>query len=211
MKLIFATANAGKVSEAQNILGKEFTVITASEAGITEDIPEDCNTLRGNSQQKAQYIFDRTGRDCFADDTGLEVEILGGAPGVFTARYAGEPANPAKNIDKLLREMARREFEASQMRDLGITTVHATRKARFRTSVTLILNGEKYFFDGIMEGTIARERHGDGGFGYDPVFIPEGCRVTAAELPREMKNAISHRGKSLRAMAEFFVSLHHYA
>jgi len=203
MKMIFATANPGKASEAENILGKKFNVITSSEAGITEDIPEDGNTLRANSLQKAQYIFDRTGSDCFADDTGLEVDILGGAPGVHTARYAGEPANPAANIDKLLKEMSRREFEASIMREMGLSTPHATRKARFRTSVTLILDGVKHFFDGIMEGRIARSRHGDGGFGYDPVFIPDGCDVTAAQLSKEEKNAISHRGKALRAMAAY--------
>jgi len=207
MKLVFATANPGKVSEASNILGDKYEILTAAQAGIKEDIPEDGDTLRANSLQKAQYIFDKCGKDCFADDTGLEVDILGGAPGVHTARYAGEPVNPAANIDKLLREMERREFEASIMREYGLSTPHATRKARFRTSVTLILGGVKHFFDGIMEGRIARERHGDGGFGYDPVFIPDGCEVTAAELTKEQKNAISHRGKSLRAMAEFLKSL----
>ena len=203
MKLVFATANPGKVSEASNILGDKYEIITAARAGIAEEIPEDGDTLSANSLQKAQYIFDRTGQDCFADDTGLEVEILGGAPGVHTARYAGEPANPSANIDKLLKEMERREFEASIMREYGLETPHATRKARFRTSVTLIIKGVKHFFDGIMEGRIARERHGDGGFGYDPVFIPDGYEVTAAQLTKEEKNAISHRGKSLRAMAEY--------
>lgn len=207
MKLVFATANPGKVSEASNILGDKYEIITAAQAGIKEDIPEDGDTLRANSMQKAQYIYDKCGKDCFADDTGLEVEILGGAPGVHTARYAGEPANPAANIDKLLKEMERREFEASIMREYGLSTPHANRKARFRTSVTLILGGVKHFFDGIMEGRIARERHGNGGFGYDPVFIPDGYEVTAAELPKEQKNAISHRGKSLRAMAEFLKNL----
>ena len=203
MKLVFATANPGKVSEASKILGEGFEILTSAEAGIREDIPEDGETLRSNSLQKAQYIFDRCGCDCFADDTGLEVDILGGAPGVHTARYAGEPANPAANIDKLLREMQRREFEASIMREFDLKTPNATRKARFRTSVTLILGGEKHFFDGVMEGRIARERHGGGGFGYDPVFIPDGCTVTAAQLSPEQKNAISHRGKALRAMAEY--------
>lgn len=207
MKLVFATANPGKVSEASNILGDKYEIITAAQAGIKEDIPEDGDTLRANSLLKAQYIYDKCGKDCFADDTGLEVDILGGAPGVHTARYAGEPANPAANIDKLLKEMERREFEASIMREYGLSTPHATRKARFRTSVTLIINGVKHFFDGIMEGRIARERHGNGGFGYDPVFIPDGFEVTAAELPKEQKNAISHRGKSLRAMAEFLKNL----
>jgi len=203
MKIVFATANAGKVREAADILGKGFEIITAAQAGIREEIPETGFTFRANSLQKAQYIYDRTGENCFADDSGLEVDILGGAPGVETARYCGEAHNSEKNMEKLLREMARREAEASMMRDLGIPTPHATRKARFRTSVTLILNGEKHFFDGVMEGSIARERRGDGGFGYDPVFIPKGMDQTNGELGVEFKNTISHRGKALRAMAEF--------
>ena len=203
MKIVFATGNPGKLREAQEILGAGFELVTPAEAGIPEDIPETGNTLRANSLQKAQYIYEKCGMDCFADDTGLEVEILGGAPGVETARYAGEQKNPADNIDKLLREMARHEVEASVARSYGIDTPKATRKARFRTSVTLILDGEKHFFDGIMEGQIARKKAGKGGFGYDPIFIPDGYDVTAAEITEEEKNAISHRGKALRAMAEF--------
>lgn len=203
MKLVFASANPGKLREAAEILGDGFEIISAAEAGITEDIPETGNTFRANSLQKANYIYERTGMDCFADDSGLEVEILGGAPGVETARYSGPDRNPSRNIDKLLSEMARREREASAMREMGISTPHATRKARFRTAVVLILGGEKYFFDGTMEGSIARERHGEGGFGYDPVFYPEGLDKTSAEISEDEKNAISHRGKALRAMAEF--------
>ena len=203
MKIVFATGNPGKLREAQEILGEGFELVTPAEAGIPEDIPENGNTLRANSLQKAQYIYDRTGLDCFADDTGLEVEILGGAPGVHTARYGGPQKNPADNIAKLLSEMARLEQEASILRDYGFSTPHATRRARFRTSVTLILGGEKHFFDGIMEGRIARRKAGKGGFGYDPVFIPDGYGVTAAEITEEQKNAISHRGKALRAMAEY--------
>lgn len=203
MKIVFATGNRGKLREAAEILGEGFQLVTPAEAGIEEDIPETGNTLRANSLQKAAYIYNKTGLNCFADDTGLEVDILGGGPGIHTARYAGEQKDPAANIRKLLSEMARREQEASVARELGISTPHATRKARFRTSVTLILDGEKHFFDGIMEGRIATERHGEGGFGYDPVFIPEGYDVTAAELSEKEKNAISHRGKALRAMAEF--------
>ena len=203
MKIVFATGNPGKLREAQEILGEGFELVTPAEVGIPEDIPETGHTLRANSLQKAQYIHEKCGLDCFADDTGLEVEILGGAPGVETARYAGEQKNPADNIDKLLREMARHEAEASVARSYGINTPNATRKARFRTSVTLILGGEKHFFDGTMEGRIARAKAGKGGFGYDPVFIPDGYDVTAAEITEEEKNAISHRGKALRAMAEF--------
>lgn len=203
MKLVFATANPGKVREAAEILGPGFQIITTAEAGITEDIPETGTSFRANSLQKAQYIYERTGLDCFADDSGLEVDILGGAPGIHTARYCGVAHDSAGNMAKLLAEMARMEAEASAMRAMGISTPHATRRARFRTSVTLIIGGEKHFFDGVMEGSIARERRGDGGFGYDPVFIPEGMAQTNGELGEAFKNTISHRGKALRAMAAF--------
>ena len=203
MKLIFATGNRGKLREAAEILGEGFELVTPEEAGITEDIPETGTTLRANSLQKAQFIHDRTGLDCFADDTGLEVDILGGAPGVETARYAGPERDSNANIDKLLAEMARREKEAAMARTSGLNTSHADRTARFRCCVTLILDGKPHFFDGVMEGEIAKERHGNGGFGYDPVFIPAGSRVTNAQISEEEKNAISHRGKALRAMAEF--------
>lgn len=206
MKIVFATGNPGKLREASEILGEGFELVTPAEVGIPEDVPETGNTLRANSLQKAQYIYDKTGMDCFADDTGLEVDILGGEPGVHTARYGGPQKNPADNIARLLREMAVREQEASVARQYGIDTPRATRHARFRTSVTLILGGEKHFFDGIMEGTIARQKAGKGGFGYDPVFIPDGYDVTAAEITEEEKNAISHRGKALRAMAEYLKS-----
>ena len=206
MKIVFATGNPGKLREAGEILGEGFELVTPAEAGIPEDIPETGETLRANSLQKAQYLYEKTGLDCFADDTGLEVEILGGAPGVHTARYGGPQKNPADNIARLLREMACREREASVAREYGFNTPHATRRARFRTSVTLIIGGEKHFFDGIMEGQIARVKAGQGGFGYDPVFIPDGYDVTAAEITEEQKNAISHRGKALRAMADYLKS-----
>ena len=206
MKIVFATGNPGKLREASEILGEGFELVTPADAGISEDIPETGETLRANSLQKAQYIYEKTGLDCFADDTGLEVEILGGAPGVHTARYGGPQKNPADNIARLLREMACREREASVAREYGFNTPHATRRARFRTSVTLIIGGEKHFFDGIMEGKIAYTKAGKGGFGYDPVFIPDGYDVTAAEITEEQKNAISHRGKALRAMADYLKS-----
>ena len=209
MKIVFATGNRGKLREAGEILGEGFELVTPAEVGITEEIPETGATLRANSQQKADYIFQKTGLNCFADDTGLEVDILGGAPGVETARYAGPEKDPARNIAKLLKEMSRREQEASIARELGLSMPHATRAARFRTSVTLILNGERHFFDGIMEGSIARQRSGEGGFGYDPVFIPEGYTQTAAEITEEEKNAISHRGKALRAMAAYLHDRNH--
>ena len=204
MKIVFATANKNKIREVAEVVGDEFEIVSAAEAGVSEEIPETGNSVYANSVQKAEYIYNKTGLDCFADDTGLEVEILGGAPGVKTARYAGEPANPDRNMDKLLAEMARRQYEASIMRAMGLKTPHATRRARFRTCITVILGGVRHFFEGIMEGQIALKRSGKGGFGYDPVFLPDGCDgLTSAEITEEHKNAISHRGKAVRAMAAF--------
>ena len=203
MKIVFATGNPGKIREAAEILGEGFELVTPADLGITEDIPESGNTLRANSMQKADYIYKKTGLNCFADDSGLEVDILGGAPGVETARYAGPEKDPDANIEKLMSEIARREKEAAMARTNGLATPKANRNARFRTSVTLILNGRRHFFDGVMEGTIALKRAGKGGFGYDPVFIPAGYDKTNAELGDSVKNAISHRGKALRAMAEY--------
>lgn len=190
MKIIFATGNKGKLREAAEILGDGFTLLSPAEMGITEDIEETGETLRENSVIKADYIHARTGLDCFADDTGLEVDALGGAPGVHSARYATEGHDFEANIDKLLAELAKLPGEP--------------RTARFRSVVTLIFKGEYHFFEGTLEGVIAPERRGANGFGYDPVFIPD-CHpeVTVAELDDEAKNAISHRGKALRAMAEW--------
>ena len=203
MKIVFATGNPGKIREAAEILGEGFELVTPASLGITEDIPETGNTLRANSMQKADYIYKKTGLPCFADDSGLEVDILGGAPGVETARYAGPDKDPKANIAKLLTEMARREKEAAMARTNGVTTAKANRNARFRNSVTLVVNGEHHFFDGVMEGHIAYAPAGRGGFGYDPVFIPEGYGKTNAQLGEAVKNTISHRGKALRAMADY--------
>ena len=208
MKIVFATGNPGKIREAAEILGEGFELVTPAEMGITEDLPETGNTLRANSMQKADYIYKKTGMNCFADDSGLEVDILGGAPGVETARYAGPQRDADANIDKLLNEMARREKEAAMARTNGLSTPKAQRTARFRTSVTPIVNGEHHFFDGVMEGSIGYERAGKGGFGYDPIFIPKGYDKTNAQLGESVKNAISHRGKALRAMAEFLNGQH---
>lgn len=190
MKIIFATGNTGKLREAQGILGPDYELVTPAQVGITEEIPETGETLKDNSIQKAMYLYERTGMDCFADDTGLEVDALGGAPGVHSARYATDGHDFAANCDKLLRELAARPGEP--------------RTARFRTVVTLILGGEKHFFDGVMEGKIAEQKSGNGGFGYDPVFISDDYPDrTVAELPDGTKNEISHRGKAMRAMAEW--------
>ncbi len=207
MKIVFATGNGGKLREAREILGGGFELVTPSEMGITEEIPETGNTLSTNSRQKAEYIWDRCACSCFADDTGLEVDILGGAPGVHTARYAGEEKDFNRNIDKLLRDMEIREMEASMAREAGLSLKNLGRRARFRCVVTLIINGEKHYFEGALEGKIARTRSGKGGFGYDPVFIPdEYPDRTLADITEEEKNAISHRGKALRAMAEWLAA-----
>ena len=189
-RIIFATGNKGKLREAAGILGPEYELLTPEEFGITEDIPETGETLAENSLQKARYVYERTGLDCFADDTGLEVDCLDGAPGVHSARYASDGHDFDANIAKLLKEMS-------------LKGPDALRSARFRCVVTLILSGEVFQFDGRMEGSIAAERIGTKGFGYDPVFLPAGQTRTLAETGEEMKNRISHRGQSLRAMAAF--------
>ena len=155
-----------------------------------------------NSLQKANYLYDKTGCDCFADDTGLEVDALGGAPGVYTARYAGDDKDFNKNMDKVLHELAVLEGEAHMAAGLGLKTKPVSRRARFKSVVTLIIGGEKKIFEGTLEGVIAREKSGNGGFGYDPIFIAdEYPGLTLADISEEQKNDISHRGKALRAMA----------
>lgn len=193
MKLIFATHNEGKLSEAAEILGPGFELISARQAGVCTEIEETGSTLQENSQIKAEYLYKLCGEDCFADDTGLEVDALDGAPGVYTARYAGEGCDFEANMDKLLSELAKCPEKA--------------RKARFRSVVTLILKGKCYFFHGVLEGSIAMEKSGCKGFGYDPVFIPD-CfpSKTLAELGEEVKNTISHRYKALDAMRNFIQS-----
>ena len=204
MKIVFATGNSGKLREASEILGEGFELVTPQQVGIEEDIPETGNTLRANSLQKAQYLFDRCGCDCFADDTGLEVDALGGAPGVYTARYAGEGKDFNANMDKVLYELQVLEGEAHMAADLGLSVKPFSRRARFKSVITLIINGQKHFFEGVLEGTIARVKSGNGGFGYDPIFIAdEYPGKTLADISEEQKNEISHRGKALRAMAQW--------
>lgn len=245
-KIIFATGNSHKLREASEILGPGFTIVCAADAGVAEEIPETAGTLAGNALQKARYLSGRTGEMCFADDTGLEVEALGGAPGVYSARYAGPGHDSEANMDKLLAELAA----------LG---PGVCRRARFVTHIALILpDGTVHGFEGEMRGEIASARSGSGGFGYDPVFIPDeipaccvgrpfsgcpggavpsgadaGCdgaqecgreaaasaggakdlrlvpntgRLTVSEISEEAKNAISHRGHAMRAMAEWLYS-----
>lgn len=209
MKIVFATGNGGKLREASEILGRGFELVTPAEAGIHEDIPETGNTLMSNSRQKAEYVWYKCGSTCFADDTGLEVDLLGGAPGVHTARYAGEDKDFNKNMDKLLHELSVAECEAHMAKELGLSVRPITRTARFRSVITLIENGEKHYFEGVLNGKIARVKSGSGGFGYDPVFIAdEFPGQTLADISEEQKNSISHRGKALRAMSEYLNNEH---
>ena len=194
MKIVFATGNKGKLREASEILGEGFELVTPADFGITEDIPETGDTLKENSLQKAQYLFDKCGCDCFADDTGLEVDALGGAPGVYTARYAGEGKDFNANMDKVLYELSILDGEVS-------------RRARFKSVITLMIGGQPHYFEGTLEGVIAQEKSGNGGFGYDPIFIAdEYPGMTLADITEEQKNEISHRGKALRAMAAWLKS-----
>jgi XTP/dITP diphosphohydrolase len=192
MKLCLATNNAHKVEELQALLGEKFQLQTLKEIGCFDDIPETANTFDGNSLQKAMYVWERFKIDCIADDSGLEVDALNGEPGVFSARYAGTPSvgeqvNHAKNIEKLLRNLK------------GIEN----RAAQFRSVITLLINGESHFFEGIIRGKITQERHGEKGFGYDPIFMPEGYDRTFAEMTMEEKNPISHRGLAVEKMIDF--------
>lgn len=199
MDLIFATANQNKLNEAKSILGNSFTLIMPKELGYLEDIPETGKTLEENSMQKCLKVFDLFGKDCFADDTGLEVEALDGAPGVFSARYADgwgdsptSTHNHLNNMLKLLSELERVEHE-------GIYN----RNARFRTVVTLCYNGKFYTFEGVVNGMITKDMRGKNGFGYDPIFLPNGYNRTIAQMSNQEKNAISHRGVAIRKVAEF--------
>lgn len=190
MKIIFATGNKGKLREASDILGEGFELVSPADLGITEEIEETGDTLKENSIIKAEYIYKRTSMNCFADDTGLEVDALGGAPGVHSARYATEGHDFEANIDKLLAELAKHPGEP--------------RTARFKSVVTLVIDGEMHFFEGTIEGRIAEKRAGTHGFGYDPVFIADAYPDQSfAEVGEDAKNAVSHRGKALRAMAQW--------
>jgi XTP/dITP diphosphohydrolase len=233
MKITFATGNKGKLREAQEILGADFEIITPKDLGMTGDIEETGTSLMANSLIKAKYIYDNYGVNSLADDSGLEVEILGGAPGIYSARYAGPEHDFQANMDKLLDEMARMMKEASRAREYGINTVHATYRARFRTVVTFIMDGKINYFEGQLDGKIGLTKKGTNGFGYDPVFIPdmipaeaaeplpEGSAfslepdadglvknigmITLAQLSEEQKNAISYRGKAMSKFASFLL------
>ena len=197
MEIIFATGNAHKAVEAQKALGDSFTLIMPKELGFTEEIPENGDTLQANAIEKAEFLWKRFGKNCFADDTGLEVDALDGAPGVYSARYAGPDKGSEANMTKLLAELEAAAAKGGEI----------SRKARFRTVVALILEGELHLFNGVLEGEIALHRSGSEGFGYDPIFIPSGYTKTLAEISLDEKNAISHRGKAMRALAEYLKCL----
>lgn len=187
-KLIFATNNKHKVDEVRAALDGMVQIVTLAEAGLSGEIPETADTLQGNALQKAQWVWERTGMDCFADDTGLEVDALGGAPGVYSARYAGEHCSFDDNINKLLAALEGR----------------TDRRADFRTVICLIEGGEPKYFEGRVDGQILTERHSNGeGFGYDPVFMPDRFALSFAEMPLDVKNLISHRGLAVQKLAEY--------
>ncbi|RIJ48625.1 non-canonical purine NTP diphosphatase [Maribellus luteus] len=193
MELVFATNNAHKVKEIQSILGDEFRLLSLNDIGCDEDIPEEQETLEGNASQKAFYVYNKYGYNCFADDTGLEIDALNGEPGVYSARYAGEEKNPEANMQKVLTKLAKIN----------------NRNARFRTVISLVINGKEVLFEGIVNGEILTEKRGDAGFGYDPVFKPEEKDQSFAEMELSEKNKISHRGRAVQKLVEYLKETEH--
>ncbi len=187
-KLVFATNNAHKLKEIRAILGNSIEILSLADIHCHADIPETADTLEGNARQKSRYVYEHYGLDCFADDTGLEVESLGGAPGVYSARYAGGQGHDSQaNMNKLLKEMEEKN----------------NRKAQFRTIISLIEKGEERQFEGIVKGQITKEKRGESGFGYDPIFQPDGYDTTFAELGSDIKNRISHRARAVAALCDY--------
>lgn len=187
MKLVFATHNQNKLKEVQSLLPKTIELLSLNDIGCTEEIQETSKTIEGNALLKAHYVKENYGYDCFADDTGLEVEALNGAPGVYSARYAGEAKNDEANMKKLLTALKTQN----------------KRSAQFKTVIALTLNTKEHLFEGICEGEINREKRGDSGFGYDPIFVPSGQANTFAEMELLEKNKIGHRGKAVRQLTDF--------
>ena len=187
MKLVFATNNKHKLQEVRDIVGNRVEVLSLNNINCHDDIPETADTLQGNALIKARHIYDKYGLNSFADDTGLEVEALDGAPGVYSARYAGEECDSEANMLKLLQNL----------------TGKNNRNAQFRTVIALIINGEEKLFNGIVKGTISDEKRGDSGFGYDPIFIPEGYTESFAQMSGEMKNSISHRFRATKQLSDY--------
>ena len=188
MELVFATNNQHKIEEIQSLLGNDFVVKGLKDIGCDVDIPETANTFEGNALQKAQFVYEHYKVPCFSDDTGLEIEALNGEPGVYSARYAGEEKNSEKNMQKVLEKLQ------------GVTN----RQAQFRTVIAYVDGKNNYFFEGIVRGTILDHKRGDKGFGYDPIFVPEGRTETFAELDMAVKNSMSHRGRAMEKFIAFF-------
>ncbi len=190
MELVFATNNKHKLEELQAILGNEIKLLSLKDIGCTEEIPEEQPTLEGNANQKSTYVFKKFGYPCFADDTGLEIDALNGEPGVYSARYAGEEKSAEANMNKVLKKLAKIN----------------NRKARFRTVISLIINDKENQFEGVVEGEILTEKKGDSGFGYDPIFQPNGFKTTFAQMNLADKNKISHRGRAVEKLVEYLLN-----
>ena len=191
MKIVFATNNPNKLKEIQSLIPKEIEIISLKEIGCNEDIPESGDTLEANAFQKAHYIKDNFNYDCFADDTGLEIDELNGDPGVYSARYAGPERNANANMNKVLNELKGKK----------------NRKAQFRTAIALILKGEEHLFEGKVEGYISKDKQGNEGFGYDPIFIPENDIRSFAQMSMQEKGAISHRGRAVKKLVAYLKNL----
>lgn len=191
MKIVFATNNPNKLKEIQSLIPKEIEIISLKEIGCNEDIPETGDTLEANAFQKAHYIKDNFNYDCFADDTGLEIDELNGDPGVYSARYAGPERNANANMNKVLNELKGKK----------------NRKAQFRTAIALILKGEEHLFEGKVEGFISKDKQGNEGFGYDPIFIPENNIRSFAQMSMQEKGAISHRGRAVKKLVTYLNNL----
>jgi len=191
MKIVFATHNQNKLKEVQKLVPSTIELLSLNDIGCTEEILETANTLEGNAKLKANYVTKTYGYDCFADDTGLEVKALNGAPGVYSARYAGEPVNAEANMQELLTNLQDK----------------TDRKAQFRTFIALNLNEEQHLFEGICKGEILKTQHGEKGFGYDPIFKPSGYEISFAEMSMKEKGNISHRGRAVEKLVKFLASL----
>jgi XTP/dITP diphosphohydrolase len=191
MKLVFATANQNKANEIQSLIPPSIEVLTLNDIHCSEEIPETQANIEGNASQKAFYVYNKYQHNCFADDTGLEVDALDGRPGVFSARYAGESKSAEDNMSKILLEMK------------GITN----RKARFKTIISLVINGEEKQFEGVVSGVILSQRQGEKGFGYDPIFLPDGFTMSFAEMDSSQKNKISHRAIAVNKLVEYLKNL----
>ncbi|MBT8221443.1 MAG: non-canonical purine NTP diphosphatase [Bacteroidia bacterium] len=193
MKIVFATSNPNKIIELQRLIPSDMELLGLKDIGCTEDVPEEQDTIEGNAIQKARYVYENYLVNCFAEDTGLEIRALDGAPGVYSARYAGEQRNADDNMNLVLEQLK----------------THEDRTARFKTVIALILDGQLHTFEGVVNGEITYEKKGDGGFGYDPVFQPDGYDATFGELPLSEKNKISHRARATRKLLNFLSEISH--